>query len=154
MNAEDDVFERIKEKSLQGQEVAVREPGEQPGEEQTQQQQLQEQEATFDKDTIRHMSSVDLFRSLNNSQAMKKEVFILELLIKREGKSCVTSQGTLTELLQNLYRKAGRVHDWNVIRHCSGALRKIVDSLAPAISTILVHGKVVSSALFIIYFLV
>lgn len=45
--------------------------------------------------------------------------------------------------LHKLYIKAGRVQDWNVIRHCSGLLRKIVDSLAPAISTILVHGKVV-----------
>ena len=53
--------------------------------------------------------------------------------------------GSLDELLHKLYIKAGRVQDWNVIRHCSGLLRKIVDSLAPAISTILVRGKVVGS---------
>lgn len=51
--------------------------------------------------------------------------------------------GSLEKLVHQLYLKAGRVQDWNVIRHCSGLLRKIVDSLAPAISTILVHGKVV-----------
>ena len=51
--------------------------------------------------------------------------------------------GSLDKLLHKLYLNAGRLQDWNVIRHCSGLLRKIVDSLAPAISTILVHGKVV-----------
>ena len=56
--------------------------------------------------------------------------------------------GSLDELLHKLYLKAGRVPDWNVIRHCSGLLRKIVDSLAPAISTILVHGKVVGIVLY------
>ena len=104
----------------------------------------QNKDETFDKDLLSSMSSEELVGQLGTLEIMKKDVFILELLIKREGKSCLTPEGSLCEMLQKLYRKAGRVQDWNVIRHCSGLLRKIVDSLAPAISTILVRGKVVS----------
>ena len=138
---EDDVFERIKEDSLSERQISVQNITEDTEEERDVKQNKDE---TFDKDLLSSMSSEELVGQLGTLEVMKKDVFILELLIKREGKSCLTPEGSLCEMLQKLYCKAGRVQDWNVIRHCSGLLRKIVDSLAPAISTILVHGKVVS----------
>ena len=138
---EDDVFERIKEDSLSERQISVQNITEDTEEERDVKQNKDE---TFDKDLLSSMSSEELVGQLGTLEVMKKDVFILELLIKREGKSCLTPEGSLCEMLQKLYCKAGRVQDWNVIRHCSGLLRKIVDSLAPAISTILVRGKVVS----------
>lgn len=142
---DDDVFERIKEDSFSDKEVSVHNLTENTEE---QEEEMRNQEEPFDKDVLRNTSSADLLGQLSTPGAMNKGVFILELLIKREGRTCLTPEGTLTHLLQKLYRKAGVIQEWNVIRHCSGLLRKIVDSLAPAISTILVHGKVVTLGMF------
>ncbi|CAB4016585.1 Hypothetical predicted protein, partial [Paramuricea clavata] len=141
---EDFVFERIKEDSFSEQEVSVHTIADTTEEERL----VVHKEKCFNKDELRLTSSEDLLQLLTKSEAMNKEVFILELLIKREGMKCVTPEGSLDELVHKLYLKAGRVQDWDVIRHCSGLLRKIVDSLAPAISTILVHGKVVTLGMF------
>ena len=141
LGRDDDVFERIKEESFSNSDLSVRDLTESSEEKDLD---MEQQGTTFNKEALQIMSSEDLLGQLRKPQAMNKEVFILELLIKREGMSCLTPDGSLCELLEKLYCKAGRVQDWNVIRHCSGLLRKIVDSLAPAISTILVHGKVVS----------
>ena len=50
-------------------------------------------EKSFNKEELRMSSSEDLLQLLTNHEAMNKEVFILELLIKREGMTCVTPEG-------------------------------------------------------------
>lgn len=145
LGRDDDVFERIKEESFSNSDLSVHDLTESSEEKDLD---MELQGTTFNKEALQIMSSEDLLGQLRKPQAMNKEVFILELLIKREGMTCLTPDGSLCELLEKLYCKAGRVQDWNVIRHCSGLLRKIVDSLAPAISTILVHGKVVTLGMF------
>lgn len=50
-------------------------------------------EKSFDKEELRITPSEDLLRLLTRPEAMNKEVFILELLIQREGMKCVTPEG-------------------------------------------------------------
>ncbi|XP_046843566.1 phosphorylase b kinase regulatory subunit beta-like isoform X2 [Xenia sp. Carnegie-2017] len=142
-NDQSNVFQQIKEESLTEPEVPVQNIADWTSVE----DEVKEYKP-LDKDEIRSHSNEQLLSMLTNVDAIEKEVLILDLLIKREGMKCVVGEDSLDVRLHKLYIKAGRVQDWNVIRHCSGLLRKIVDSLAPAISTILVHGKVVTLGMF------
>lgn len=86
---EDLVFERIKEDSFSDQEVSVHSISDA-----TENQHLiTHKEKSFNKDELRMTSSEDLLQLLTKHKAMNKEVFILELLIKREGMKCVTPEG-------------------------------------------------------------
>ncbi len=49
--------------------------------------------------------------------------------------------------LASLGRRAGFLEKWAVVRLCSGLLRRQANSLAPELSAILVHGKIVRSPL-------
>lgn len=83
------MFERIKEDSFSDQEVSVHTIND------TTEHGLlvTRKEKSFNKDELRMTSSEDLLHLLAKQEAMNKEVFILELLIKREGMKCVTPGG-------------------------------------------------------------
>jgi phosphorylase kinase alpha/beta subunit len=70
-------------------------------------------------------------------------MLILQELLKREGKDYRTPEGTIYERIDAVYRQAGYDRNWSVVRRGAGLLRKLVDSLAPGITTLLVCGKVV-----------
>lgn len=50
-------------------------------------------EKSFNKKELLNTSSEDLLQLLTKPEAMNREVFVLELLIKREGMKCVTPEG-------------------------------------------------------------
>lgn len=50
---------------------------------------------------------------------------------------------TVEARLAQLGRRAGFLEKWAVVRLCSGLLRRLANSLAPELSAILVHGKIV-----------
>ena len=86
------MFERIKEDSFSEQEVSVHsisDPEDEPL--------ITHKEKSFNKDELRNTSSEDLHQLLTKPGAMNREVFILELLIQREGMKCVTPEGKLLE---------------------------------------------------------
>ena len=86
---EDFVFERIKEDSFSEQEVSVHTIADTAEAERL----VTHKEKSFNKDELRLTSSEDLLQLLTKPEAMNKDVFILELLIKREGMKCVTPEG-------------------------------------------------------------
>ena len=86
---EDLVFERIKEDSFSEQEVSVHTICDAAEDNLL----VIHKEKSFNKDELRNTSSEDLLQLLTKPEAMNKEVFILELLIKREGIKCVTPEG-------------------------------------------------------------
>uniref|UniRef100_A0AAY4CGX9 Phosphorylase b kinase regulatory subunit n=1 Tax=Denticeps clupeoides TaxID=299321 RepID=A0AAY4CGX9_9TELE len=54
----------------------------------------------------------------------------------------------MTDELERIYRRAGSRKLWSVVRLAASLLTKLVDSLAPSITSILVHGKQVTLGLF------
>ena len=57
---------------------------------------------------------------------------------------------TVEARLAQLGRRAGFLEKWAVVRLCSGLLHRLANSLAPELSAILVHGKIVRSLALII----
>jgi phosphorylase kinase alpha/beta subunit len=66
---------------------------------------------------------------------------ILQALLIREGPSYHIDSETVEEKLEKLVQKAGSLQVWAVVRFCSSLLHKVVDSLAPSVTAILVRGK-------------
>lgn len=48
---------------------------------------------------------------------------------------------TVTERVEEIYEVAGEKKHWKTVRLAAAILRKVVDTLAPAITSMLVRGK-------------
>jgi phosphorylase kinase alpha/beta subunit len=67
---------------------------------------------------------------------------LLAIIMRREGPSfCLPEGVTIKDKLEALLRHAGTLRYWSVVRFCSAILQKIVDSISPYITLILVNGK-------------
>jgi phosphorylase kinase alpha/beta subunit len=53
-------------------------------------------------------------------------------------------EGTISDHIERVYRRAGSKKLWSVVRRAASLLSKVVDSLAPSITNVLVQGKQVS----------
>ncbi|TRY85265.1 hypothetical protein DNTS_033598, partial [Danionella cerebrum] len=76
----------------------------------------------------------------------------VEILQKFYDCDCLASQAQLAknlkDELERIYRRAGSRKLWSVVRLAASLLTKLVDSLAPSITSVLVHGKQVTLGLF------
>ena len=86
-----------------------------------------------------------LLAELETNSTIDRQMLVLQELIKRDGEDFQTREGTLKDRLNLLYQRAAYDKKWSAVRRGAGMLKKLVDSLAPGITTILVSGKVVSN---------
>ncbi|KAM8899036.1 phosphorylase b kinase regulatory subunit alpha, skeletal muscle isoform 4-T4 [Spinachia spinachia] len=86
-----------------------------------------------------------LVRLLNDTQSLQDQADILYILFKDKGVDWDTQlrgKGcTVRSLLSDLYKKAGELKHWSLIRMISGMLRKKVEELDSACSDLLAHQK-------------
>ena len=70
-------------------------------------------------------------------------MLLLQELLKREGEHFQTPEGSIIDMINVLYQRAAYDRKWSAVRRGAALLKKLVDSLAPGITTLLVSGKVV-----------
>ncbi|CDW56195.1 phosphorylase b kinase regulatory [Trichuris trichiura] len=115
------------------------------------------QEVVTDKDdekeNYEHTSSEEILNLFLSSlpTALFKQMKLLEVLAKRHGLEHKIGDDTVRQKLQHLCRQASLAKSWwvfcsisqeeKIVRVCAAHLRKVVDSLAPSITSILVRGK-------------
>ena len=85
-----------------------------------------------------------LLAELDSKPNVERQMLILQELLKREGEYFQTPEGSVIDVINHLYQQAAYDRKWSAVRRGAGLLKKMVDSLAPGITTILVSGKVVS----------
>ncbi|XP_036130088.1 phosphorylase b kinase regulatory subunit beta isoform X6 [Molossus molossus] len=90
----------------------------------------------------------DVLRKLQDCSCLASQVILLGVLLKREGPNFITKEGTVSDHIERVYRKAGSRKLWSVVRHAASLLNKVVDSLAPSITNVLVQGKQVTLGAF------
>ncbi|XP_053402296.1 phosphorylase b kinase regulatory subunit beta-like isoform X7 [Mercenaria mercenaria] len=83
----------------------------------------------------------DLIQMFKGAESLTAQNQILKLLLYREGPNYHFEGVPLSRRLEQLVAKAGLHKRWEVVRCCSSLLGKLVDSLAPSITSILVRGK-------------
>ncbi|ETE72965.1 Phosphorylase b kinase regulatory subunit beta [Ophiophagus hannah] len=88
----------------------------------------------------------EILQKLNECSCVATQIILLSILLKREGPNFITKEGTVSDHIERIYRKAGSKK--SVVRFAASLLCKLVDSLAPSITNVLVQGKQVTLGAF------
>ncbi|XP_072320630.1 phosphorylase b kinase regulatory subunit beta isoform X1 [Eucyclogobius newberryi] len=95
-----------------------------------------------------HKPTHDILQKFHDCDCLASQAQLAALLLKREGQGFLDKDVGLMDELERIYRRAGSRKLWSVVRLAASLLTKLVDSLAPSITSILVQGKQVTLGLF------
>ncbi|XP_053557941.1 phosphorylase b kinase regulatory subunit beta isoform X1 [Bombina bombina] len=107
-----------------------------------------EQEPEVSSIEWKNKPTYEILQKLNDCNCLASQAILLSILLKREGPHFITKEGTVSDFMERIYRKAGSKKLWSVVRLAASLLGKIVDSLAPSITNVLVQGKQVTLGVF------
>ncbi|XP_036043530.1 phosphorylase b kinase regulatory subunit beta [Onychomys torridus] len=96
----------------------------------------------------RNKPTHEILQKLNDCSCLAGQTILLGILLKREGPNFITMEGTVSDHIERVYRRAGTKKLWSVVRRAASLLSKVVDSLAPSITNVLVQGKQVTLGAF------
>ncbi|XP_071345287.1 phosphorylase b kinase regulatory subunit beta isoform X2 [Trachinotus anak] len=95
-----------------------------------------------------HKPTQEIIQKFHDSNCLASQAQLAAILLRREGPDFLARDENLMEELERIYRRAGSRKLWSVVRLAASLLTKLVDSLAPSITSVLVHGKQVTLGLF------
>ncbi|ELT96852.1 hypothetical protein CAPTEDRAFT_4204 [Capitella teleta] len=97
---------------------------------------------------VEESASTDLWDDPQECENSYAQVQMLQVLLNREGLYFRVHNVTVEEKLEKISLRAGTRRQWAVVRYAASLLGKVVDSLAPSITAILVRGKQVTLGAF------
>ncbi|XP_063044513.1 phosphorylase b kinase regulatory subunit beta isoform X1 [Engraulis encrasicolus] len=107
-----------------------------------------EQQPEINMEEWKQKSTQEIMQKFYDSDCLASQAQLASILIHKEGPQLLAKDATLKEELERIYRRAGSRKLWSVVRLAASLLSKLVDSLAPSITSILVHSKQVTLGLF------
>ncbi|NXA80826.1 KPBB kinase, partial [Thryothorus ludovicianus] len=107
-----------------------------------------EQQPDVNINDWQNKSTYEILQKLNDCSCLASQALLSSILLKREGPNFITKEGTVAEHIERIYRRAGSRKLWSVVRFAASLLGKLVDSLAPSITNVLVQGKQVTLGAF------
>uniref|UniRef100_A0A8B9TG96 Phosphorylase b kinase regulatory subunit n=1 Tax=Anas platyrhynchos TaxID=8839 RepID=A0A8B9TG96_ANAPL len=107
-----------------------------------------EQQPDVNINDWKNKSTYEILQKLNDCNCLASQALLSSILLKREGPNFITKEGTVREHIERIYRRAGSKKLWSVVRFAASLLGKLVDSLAPSITNVLVQGKQVTLGAF------
>ncbi|XP_029932981.1 phosphorylase b kinase regulatory subunit beta isoform X1 [Myripristis murdjan] len=107
-----------------------------------------EQQPEINVDEWQHRSTYEIIQKFHDSDCLASQAQLACILLRREGPDFLAKDENLMDELERIYRRAGSRKLWSVVRLAASLLTKLVDSLAPSITSVLVHGKQVTLGLF------
>ncbi|XP_035251166.1 phosphorylase b kinase regulatory subunit beta-like isoform X2 [Anguilla anguilla] len=107
-----------------------------------------EQQPEIDFEEWTHKSTVEVLQKFHDCNCLVSQAQLACILLKKEGPDFIAKDASLAEELERIYRRAGSRKLWSVVRLAASLLTKLVDSIAPAITRVLVHGKQVTLGIF------
>ncbi|XP_033488814.1 phosphorylase b kinase regulatory subunit beta isoform X1 [Epinephelus lanceolatus] len=90
----------------------------------------------------------EIIQKFHDSDCLASQAQLACILLRREGPDFLVKDENMMDELERIYRRAGSRKLWSVVRLAASLLTKLVDSLAPSITSVLVHGKQVTLGLF------
>ncbi|XP_071345289.1 phosphorylase b kinase regulatory subunit beta isoform X3 [Trachinotus anak] len=95
-----------------------------------------------------HKPTQEIIQKFHDSNCLASQAQLAAILLRREGPDFLARDENLMEELERIYRRAGSRKLWLAVRHAAAIMKKYASSIAPHITTILVHGKQVTLGLF------
>nr|XP_020021501.1 phosphorylase b kinase regulatory subunit beta-like [Castor canadensis] len=96
----------------------------------------------------KNKSTNEILQKLNDCNCLSSQTILLGILLKREGPNFITMEGTISDHIERVYRRAGSKKLWLAVRYGAAFTQKFSSSIAPHITTFLVHGKQVTLGAF------
>ncbi|XP_075884532.1 phosphorylase b kinase regulatory subunit beta isoform X1 [Nelusetta ayraudi] len=107
-----------------------------------------EQQPEISEDEWLHKSTPEIVQKFYDCNCLASQAQLAGILLRREGPNFLSRDESMLDELERIYRRAGSRKLWSVVRLAASLLTKLVDSLAPSITSVLVHGKQVTLGLF------
>uniref|UniRef100_A0A670K389 Phosphorylase b kinase regulatory subunit n=1 Tax=Podarcis muralis TaxID=64176 RepID=A0A670K389_PODMU len=107
-----------------------------------------EQQPDINANDWKNRPTYEILQKLNDCNCLASQAILLNILLKREGPNFITKEGTVSDQIERIYRKAGSRKLWLVLRCSAAYIQKFAASLAPHITTLVVHGKQVTLGAF------
>ncbi|XP_018552939.1 phosphorylase b kinase regulatory subunit beta isoform X2 [Lates calcarifer] len=95
-----------------------------------------------------HKPTPEIIQKFHDSDCLASQAQLACILLRREGPDFLIRDENLMDELERIYRRAGSRKLWLAVRHAAAIIKKFASSIAPHITTILVHGKQVTLGLF------
>uniref|UniRef100_A0A8C2Y1V6 Phosphorylase b kinase regulatory subunit n=1 Tax=Capra hircus TaxID=9925 RepID=A0A8C2Y1V6_CAPHI len=116
----------------------------------------QEQKPDVTMTEWRNKPTHEILQKLNDCSCLASQAILLGILLKREGPNFITKEGKnsvlypclVSDHIQNHHNIFLNKQMKSVVRHAASLLSKLVDSLAPSITNVLVQGKQVTLGAF------
>uniref|UniRef100_A0A3Q4GBE0 Phosphorylase b kinase regulatory subunit n=1 Tax=Neolamprologus brichardi TaxID=32507 RepID=A0A3Q4GBE0_NEOBR len=105
-----------------------------------------EQQPEINVEEWQNKSTNEIIQKFHDCDCLASQAQLASLLLRREGPDFLAKDGKHSHC--EIYRRAGSRKLWSVVRLAASLLSKLVDSLAPSITSVLVHGKQVTLGLF------
>uniref|UniRef100_A0A672ZR99 Phosphorylase b kinase regulatory subunit n=1 Tax=Sphaeramia orbicularis TaxID=375764 RepID=A0A672ZR99_9TELE len=107
-----------------------------------------EQQPEINVDEWLNKPTHEIMQKFHDCDCLASQAQLAGILLRREGPNFLTKDVNLMDELERIYRRAGSRKLWSVVRLAASLLTKLVDSLAPSITSVLVHGKQVTLGFF------
>ncbi|RMC09066.1 hypothetical protein DUI87_14071 [Hirundo rustica rustica] len=113
-----------------------------------------EQQPDVNINDWKNKSTYEILQKLNNQlkadslTSVSKQCYHLQTLDHHDELQSSLKSSTVAEHIERIYRRAGSRKLWSVVRFAASLLGKLVDSLAPSITNVLVQGKQVTLGAF------
>ncbi|MCJ8747190.1 hypothetical protein PDJAM_G00150570 [Pangasius djambal] len=107
-----------------------------------------EQQPEIDIDEWRNKPTHEILQKFNDCVCLASQAQLASVLLKKEGPDFFSNDEYLKTELERIYRRAGSRKLWMAVRCAAAATQKFASSIAPHITTLLVHGKQVTLGLF------
>ncbi|XP_064467094.1 probable phosphorylase b kinase regulatory subunit beta isoform X3 [Ornithodoros turicata] len=105
-------------------------------------------EPSYDYSPFQAKSNNEIIETLKHVDTLHGQSQLLGILWSRVNPNMLIEGVMLKDRLEKLTRQAGALRHWSVVRYCSSILGKVVDSLSPYITAILVNGKQITVGVF------
>uniref|UniRef100_A0A3Q2VXX2 Phosphorylase b kinase regulatory subunit n=1 Tax=Haplochromis burtoni TaxID=8153 RepID=A0A3Q2VXX2_HAPBU len=107
-----------------------------------------EQQPEINVDEWQNKSTNEIIQKFHDCDCLASQAQLASILLRREGSDFLAKDENMMEELERIYRRAGSRKLWLAVRHAAAITKKFASSIAPHITTILVHGKQVTLGLF------
>ncbi|XP_058848700.1 phosphorylase b kinase regulatory subunit beta-like isoform X3 [Acipenser ruthenus] len=107
-----------------------------------------EQQPEININDWKQTSTFEILQKLDDCSCLASQALLANLLLKREGPDFYTKEGTVMDLLERIYRRAGTRKLWLVMFYTAALTKKLASSIAAHITTLVVHGKQVTLGVF------
>ncbi|XP_038557413.1 phosphorylase b kinase regulatory subunit beta isoform X2 [Micropterus salmoides] len=90
----------------------------------------------------------EVIQKFHECDCLASQAQLAAILLRREGPEFLAKDENLLDELERIYRRAGSRKLWLAVRQAAAIIKKFASSIAPHITTILVHGKQVTLGIF------